>query len=407
VIAYHQQTLPSPGPGGSLGLAVFQPYLTQLGAWRVAPVLLVGIVLALTLAIWSCCRLSCCGRCCGSCCRCCRRTVDASDARTTALTALALLLVAGGLALLAWGFTADAAQADAVASVSTVIAAMLQWKDDGIAAGDAVVAKVEAFRAVVAAIAADPSADSLSGGMAANLTAATDGVRGTVDGALAQLLQLPLVGLQTTVGAAAETGEQYRRVVVVSAICGLVGLLFLQMLVSLGNAHARPALKPSRVCCGLPRLIGAVFVFAIFLAWTVAAVLLGGTTVLADFCVDVDDNILALAGLAENPVAVYYITCDEAAAGNLSNPLAQELSTAATLADDLLAAIDALVAAVDPVACDAEPDSCALIMTDLPAAAEAVRAAIGVDKDADGNFDTGMLAFASCTSLNGVCVGRA
>lgn len=369
-------------------------YAKDVGIYRIAPWIIVGVVLVVIFLIWSCCRCCHCG--------CCDHTYDMSKTTRNVLAVIAVGCGIGGAIILIYGFKADSVQRDAVNSLPELFQNVIDWKNKFLTASDNITANCDVLLSDINDISAnDPSNTYISSSDITSMQNILNDIKQTAQDINSNINDVDFEKMKSDYADTAAKYDDYRHLAVIILFSVCLGFLLIQLIFALMNAYAVDECKPANCCCCLQPIITGLHLLLIFLAFIITAVLFGVATGLADFCIDADNNLITSVKLQSNEIAVYYMQCDENP--NLQNPIFNDTNAVGRLFNDTRGNItewrDDVAATTN---CGSTP-SCTNMVTLLDntlSHVDDLEISVG-KKNAQNQYTTGILRLVDCTEVNG------
>lgn len=349
-------------------------YALKVAKVTVIPVAVVGLLVTITFLIWSCC--ACCGNC---------KPGEMQQSTKHLLFAAALGLTVACVAMLMYGFKADAKQSDAFQQVPELIDNLIEWQDSAVADVQRVLDQVVLMLGTIDDIeAADPSGTYTNLSLVSEIEAARSSAQSASDELDQLVADINLASVRNKFGDDVDNVDDKRHTAVIVSLALLLVFTLIQLALSVLAMYAR-----ARWVAFVQPVVTTIFVLLIFIVWLVCGVLYGTSVFFADFCVNPDSNLLRVTDNQNDDTLRYYLECDSNA--TLQDPLASDRESATSALDEAKTLIAELQAEID---CSGQGTDCTDVEALVDELATQVNAAIDALDD--------VIAHTNCESLNGL-----
>eukprot|EP00052_Salpingoeca_macrocollata_P007500 m.60338 g.60338 ORF g.60338 m.60338 type:complete len:570 (+) comp16082_c0_seq3:161-1870(+) len=368
-----------------------EQYARSLAA-RSVPFIILGVLFTLLYAFWSMCRCCCCSR-------------QQTDSRNWVrfYTVLGVLLTATCVGILFYGFHADKQQSEFFEQIPELIDNVVQWKNETIQHVMVLLGIVFSLRQYLLDLQNLSNVELfVDVNEISNMINATEKIEQGVYDILAKVNETSLESLKEDIGNRIENIDDKRHQVVVAILALLLIFTVVRIALMLLDVYGPTACRPggNKLCACFEGIWTWAFLLLYFFVWILAGFLLALSLFFADFCIAPTRNIVEAAGIENNEMASYYITCMDNT--TQTNPVTRELDIVTVSLNDTTYLVN-LVNSSLPSDCSDYSDCVAVvnITLRLEVTILSINAALGVDENGDGNYETGLFSLLSCTSVNG------
>eukprot|EP00053_Salpingoeca_punica_P011200 m.100129 g.100129 ORF g.100129 m.100129 type:complete len:566 (-) comp15614_c0_seq2:358-2055(-) len=375
-------------------------YYTDVGERRAAPFIIIGLLFFFGLMFWSFGRL-CCRRCCG-----CRQPRAPEGAQRVFFAIVGFLMACACAALLFYGLAAEKRQSDTMGQVPELIDNVIDFKNDAIAQLQNITNTCTLMKAEVDSLDNDIKTEFAS--EISEFKSAVDSAITSVNDIISTLNSTNIENIQSDFGDKTDKYNDDRHKAVIGTLGLLIGVLLLRLLLMFLNGHGPTCLRPSKSipCKILSQFLTIVILLLILLTWIISGILLFGSTVSADFCINADVNIIDVANLQNKSEVIFFLQCDETNSVNpftnttVTSQLFSGLNQAKTNITDMQTQLATLCAGGPPPT-PAQCNSTNVTLTIISGQITGLNTSLGIDANSDTNFESGVLSLANCTNLNG------